>query len=313
MEAEVVAAGQAGTVTTRLARKSTTVLTALATTAVLITGCVTSPETTDSGWSENAHSLRQIGAALPGDYSTSLTREQRLGGQNPLVLNVRREVLTDHDRIAFTLTQRRGNEPPRAFLLGLEPGDADNELTGLFAPLDQSGQSRRRCTMLFTLRSDGFSGQSDPETCRFGEGDQATGLLKEIAFDGSQLVIGDRLMRLPGGEPVAEDQVHAFFRIRHFSGWGGRLENGVWRLARDFDLHSAAGYIEPLDAAGMSLGFGVEISLHTLSAAGGHILRLTVTDLHDGEILAQSWADPEAESIGIALPDLQVGLDMTPD
>jgi hypothetical protein len=288
-------------------------LAAMMATALLITGCATGPERSESTWPANTHSLREISATLPGDYSTSLTREQRLNGHDPLVLNVRREALIDQDRIAFTLTQRRGNEPPRAFLLGLEPGSVENELTGLFAPLDESGQTRRQCTMLFTVRSDGFSGQSDPESCRFGEGDQATGLLKEIAFDGSQLVIGDRLVRLPGGETVAEDQVHAFFRVRHFSGWGGRMENGDWRLARDFDLHSAAGYIEPLDAAGMSLGFGLELSRHTLSAAGQHILRLTLTDLENGEILAQSWADPEAESIGIALPDMQVGLDVTTD
>jgi hypothetical protein len=34
-----------------------------------------------------------------------------------------------------------------------------------------------------------------------------------------------------------------------------------------------------------------------------------VIDLDSGEILGESWSDPEADQLGIALPDLQVGLE----
>jgi hypothetical protein len=274
-----------------------------------LTGCATVAERGNDVEAVGLNLIAELHRTLPGDYATVLSRQQRLDAIEPLLLNVRAEPSFDPGELILVLAQRQGDGPLRSFLLTVSISETPDRLDGAFAPLDERGQPRRDCAMEFSVRTDGFSGQTDPQSCRFGEGERATGLIKEIAFDGDQLVIGDRLVRLADGMPAADDQIHSFFRVRYFSGWAGRLEGDRWRLAKAFELHSGDGYIEPVDAAGMSLGLGVELARHEPGSERGQILRLSLIDLDSGEILAQSWADPDAESLGIALPDVQVGLE----
>lgn len=274
-----------------------------------LAGCATIAERSDEKDTASLHLIAELHRTLPGDYATALSRQQRLNSIEPLLLNVRAEPSFDPGELVLVLAQRQGDGPLRSFVLTVSVSDTPDRLDGAFAPLDERGQPRRDCAMEFRVRADGFSGQTDPQSCRFGDGEQATGLIKEIAFDGDQLVIGDRLVRLADGMPAAADQIHSFFRVRYFSGWAGRLEGDRWRLAKAFELHSGDGYIEPVDAAGMSLGLGVELARHEPGSERRQILRLSLIDLDSGEILAQSWADPEAESLGIALPDVQIGLE----
>lgn len=279
-------------------------LPALIFSGLVLSACTTAPERPTENTPGMNPLLAELASALPGHYA-SLANDQA-GPENMLNMRVERESLLDPDRVAFMLTQSQPGQADRRFLLGLEPAVDQSQFEGRFAPVSRSGEISHHCQMRFQLREDGFSGQTRAEECRFGEGNHATGLIKEIAFDGRQLVIGDRLVQLADGSAAAPDQVHAFFRVRQFEGWAGRREGGDWRRASNFGLSSAGGYAEPVDAAGMSLGVGLELRRHRLPQ--GHILRLSVTDLASGELIAESWADPEAEALGLALPDLQVGL-----
>ncbi len=246
-------------------------------------------------------------AQLPGEYATSVAR----GDDEPPVMLEIRETMSDRRDLGYILTQRRSGENERRFLITLEQATLDgNRVDGGFAPLNADGQVRRECAMRFSVRPDGLSGETDPQECSFGEGDQATGLLKEIAFDGRQLVIGDRLVRLADGSPAADDVIQAFYPIRRFSAWAGRREGGAWQQAEAFELHSGASRVEPVDAAGMSLDLIVTLTRYRMGdEAGTDILRLSVSDRETGEVLAQSWADPDAESLGVAGPGVQIGLE----
>lgn len=279
-------------------------LSALILSGLLLSGCTTTPDRPGDMTVGMDPMLAELANALPGRYASLAASAQDQGGQ--LQLTVERESLLDPDRVAFMLIQNQPGQVERRFLLGLEPAGEQGHFNGRFAPISRSGEIQRDCRMVFQLRDNGFSGQTRPDECRFGEGDQATGLIKEIAFDGSQLVIGDRLVRLLDGSSAAPDQVHVFFPVRRFEGWAGRMEDGDWRRASSFVVSSGGTYVEPADAAGMSLGFGIELRRHQLPQ--GHILRLSVTDLDSGQLIGESWADPDAEALGLALPDLQVGL-----
>jgi hypothetical protein len=271
---------------------------------LMLSACTSTPERPDNQPLGLNPLLAELANALPGRYASLASGDGE--NEDALSLRVERESLLDPDRVAFMLTQSQPGQADRRFLLGLEPTVEQGRFEGRFAPIGRSGEISRHCRMSFQLREDGFSGQTQAEECRFGEGDQATGLIKEIAFDGRQLVIGDRLVQLPAGSAAAPDQVHAFFRVRHFDGWAGRLEGGDWRRASSYSLSSDGGYVEPTDAAGMSLGVGLELHRHRLPQ--GHILRLSAIDLESGVVIAESWADPDAEALGLALPDLQVGI-----
>lgn len=279
-------------------------LSALILTGLLLSACTTPvPRPAESAPGLDAQ-LAELARALPGQYASLGSAAH--GQDDQLRLTVEREALLDSNRVAFMLIQSQPGQSERRFMLGLEPAGEPGRFKGRFAPISRSGDIQRDCEMTFQLKEDGFSGQTQAEQCRFGEGNQSTGLVKEIGFDGRQLVIGDRLVDLGTGNAAGPDQIHVFFPVRHFDGWAGRLEGQDWRRAVAFELSTAGGFVEPVDAAGMSLGFGIELRRHRLPQ--GHILRLSVVEMASGELIGESWADPEAEALGLALPDLQVGL-----
>ncbi len=272
---------------------------------LLVAGCATAPETASDFSSPQTRALMEISQALPGEYLSSRNRQQRESSELPLRISIERMPSEQLEQAGFMLSQRQGDAQPRHFLIAMN-AEPSGRVAGAFAPLDEIGQVRRRCDMRFTIHSNGFSGETDPETCRFGA-DQNTGLLKEIAFDGNRLVIADRLIDLTNGEPLAGDQVYRLIRSRTYSGWAGRLEGDNWRLVREFDLATGDSR-QPDDAAGMTLGLAVDLEAIELQEGEEIVLRLNVTDNQTGEVLGQAWADPEAESLGIALPDIQIGL-----
>ncbi len=272
----------------------------------LLAACASAPES-PTARDASSSILAQLLTGLPGDYSTATGGD---AGQRVLRMAVRAETQTPDRQTLFSLTQFEDGVPPRRFLLQLGPGEQANELRGRFAPERADGQVEAYCELRFAIRSDGIAGRSNPADCRFGSGESAAGLLKEIAFDGAQLVIGDRLINLSSGEPLIADQIHAFHPVRRFQGWVGRLEHGAWRRSQPFLIDSSGAEAEPRDAAGMDLGLIIELHRHNLGNDGLPILRMTIRELQGEAVLGESWADPEAERIGIALPDLQIGLEL---
>ncbi len=280
-------------------------------TALVLSGCATTTtQPQERNNQERLHpALQEVAAALPGQYSTPA----RSGSSRRLQIEVIADPSAPPGTVRMMMIQTRSDRPdasPRQFQWQLQAADGDdNGLQGLFAPMNAAGQIQRHCAMSVSVRREGLTAQTEPTECSFGEGEQLTGLLKEIAFDGRQLVIGDRLIRIPSGEPAAEDQITRFVRDRVFTGWAGVRDGSDWRMAVDVEAVTGSTPIEPRDAAGMSLGLEIGIDHYEMSRSDQVKLRLSVTDTVSGEILGESWADADARSIGIALPDLQIGLE----
>lgn len=273
--------------------------------ALMLVGCATAPQTSTDP-DRPSPVLQQIAARLPGEY-VSIQDENR-----PVQsLSIERRSGAEPDEVAFSLIQAdAGGENQRRYGLSLQTAGIENRLDGRFALLNPQGRARRSCPMKFHVTDQGLVGETDPASCRFGEGAEAVGLLKEMAFDGQSIRIGDRLVEAESGEPRGEDQVIRFFRARQFSGWLGIRDGEEWRIARDFGLRPGVG-VEPLDAADMSLGVLIELNYYRMERGNDDILlRLTVTDVESGETIAESWAAPGSRNIGVALPDLQVGLNI---
>jgi hypothetical protein len=277
-------------------------------TLALLAGCAGLPEASDStpGDDRDAAVLAEIGRALPGDYSSAASREQHEDGGRPLWLSIRRVSATEPARIVFELEQRRGEDPARFFRLGLSPNPDSPGLDGFFAPTDRSGRIQRSCALSISIHSRGFNGLTNPSECRFGED---TGLLKEIAFDGRRLIIGDRLVQLSDGRSRGEDQVLTLYPVHVYSGWAGTRAGEDWHRAEAFRIHSGGDALALIDAAGMPIGVSVELARYTVAGDDTPLLRLRAFDSDSGQILAESWADPSARRLGVALPDFQVGLE----
>lgn len=216
--------------------------------------------------------------------------------------------------VETSLSQRSGDGTERNFILIFRPTSVATRLEGTFSPLDSRDRLAGSCPIEVTLRSDGFVARTNPGTCRFGAGGEEVALIKEIAHDGQTLVIGDRVVDPESGEKRMSDRVLQLERVRGYSGWVGVRDSGVhdhggdWRMADELTIQSDGLGLDPEDAAGMPLGVTLDLAPYRVRNGEPPVLRLRVFDSASGELLGQSWADPLATRIGLALPAVQVGL-----
>lgn len=272
--------------------------------AVVLSGCAATTTTESASEAQPPPLLRQLAAGLPGEY---VSVRETDGSAQRLRIDARAGSKARSVGLLMIQSDRDGSNE-RRYGLQLEPTEVDNRLAGRFAILDRNGQARRSCTMRFHVTSQGLVGQTDPESCQFGEGEESVGVLKEMAIQGRRLTIADRLVDPASGNSLGTDQVIRFLPAVAFSGWLGVREGGDWRVAQDFSLR-IGDRVEPLDAADMSLGVAVSLDYYRMERASATtMLRLTATDIETGEVVAESWAEPGSGSIGLALPKLQIGL-----
>lgn len=256
---------------------------------------------------EQARLLQNIAALLPGRYSNHLQwRENE--AEALYELDISMAPVDSPDRLVFQLVQAdAGGHGMRRFRLSLTPGRPGN-LSGELQSLGGAGEARGRCPMVFTATDAGFTGETDPRTCMFGSSGRRVGLLKEIAFDGVQVLIADRVVGSGEQARGEADQVLRFYRTRRFNGWAGVRKNAEsdWRIADDVQLHSEGGTAEPKDRRGHTLGIRVQLARVRWREDQPPILRLAVYDGDD--LIGYAWADPDARELGISLETLQVGL-----
>lgn len=200
----------------------------------------------------------------------------------------------------------------RRFRIGLEATELATRLAGSFEPLSDDDRALGRCALELIVRGQGVLARTDASSCQFGSGDGALALIKEIAHDGDRLVIADRVVAAGTDRAIQADRMLEAVRVREFRAWAGSRDSAdePWRMAGDVELRSDATSVRPRDAAGMPLGVELDLGLHRVSAQGPTVLRLRAFGIESGELLGQAWADPGAVRLGLALPQLQVGLDL---
>lgn len=273
--------------------------------ALLLGACATSPgpEPTAPPLSTE---LQQVAAALPGRYVSTLSRNRTGPAQT---LDIEHRSTGNENAIGLLMRQGSAGDEraARRFGLTLAAGQSAGRLDGRFAPLDDDGRAIASCDMRFRLAAGGLVGATDPSQCRFGSGETARGLLKEISFDGTRLVVGDRIVS--DGGTAAPDRIVTFLPSRRYTGWVGLREGERWRIAREISLRPDGRTLRPTDAADMALGVDLRLAYYRLEGESSELmLRLTVLDPESGEPLAEAWSEPRSHSLGLVLPDLQVGL-----
>ncbi|HKL52045.1 MAG TPA: hypothetical protein VJ908_12830 [Wenzhouxiangellaceae bacterium] len=256
----------------------------------------------------------RVARTLAGSYAGRSSASANEGDSTELIrLDARIERVAPGGVETF-MSQRQGEGAARDFALILRPTAVATRLEGTFSPLDAQGRPVGSCPIEVIVRRDGFVARTDAGTCRFGAGGEEVALIKEIAHDGQTLVIGDRVVDPESGETRLSDRVIQFERVRGYSGWigvrdsGAHDSQGAWRVADEISIRSDGLGLDPQDAAGMALGVTLDLAPYRVREGEPPVLRLRVFDSASGELLGQSWADPLATRIGIALPTIQVGL-----
>jgi len=255
-------------------------------------------------------STERVAQMLAGRYAgPSPGSESVADGPGSLTRLEARVERVSSQGVALRLSQRTGDGEERDFRLTLSPTSLVTRLEGTFAPLGPDGRPTGECPLEVSVRDAGFVARTSAETCRFGQDEAAVGLVKEIAHDGESLVIGDRVVNPDTGENRMPDRVLELDRVHRFRGWAGvREAQGSWRIAESLALDSDGIAVAPEDAGGMTLGLTLELAPHRVRDDQPPVLRLRVFDRASGRLLGQSWADSAATRIGMALPDVQVGL-----
>lgn len=279
---------------------------------VWLAGCA-APADRESG-EPGLASAERVARTLAGRYAGRTPAEAGEGDSAELVrLDARVERIAAAGVETF-MSQRQGDGAARDFVLVFRPTAVATRLEGTFSPLDVQGRPAGSCPIEVIVRSDGFVARTDPATCRFGSGSNEVALIKEIAHDGQTLVIGDRVVDPESGETRMSDRVVEFERVRDYSGWAGVRDSvrddsqGAWRVDDAIAIRSDGVGLDPEDAAGVPLGVTLDLAPYRARDGESPVLRLRVFDSASGELLGQSWADPLATRIGIALPTVQVGL-----
>lgn len=280
-------------------------LAALLASALCLGACATTSEPSRETLDAERR-LSSIAGALPGRYASVAG-----GDTASRVLVIERRASDRPDSLALELRQSGGDSTVRRFGLTLRASDTALALDGSFAPLDETGRARGSCAMKFHMREGGLVGRTDERDCRFLQEGEATGLLKEIAFDGRQLVIGDRLINLDD-ERVISESVLTFMPALAYQARIGRREGDSWRVSTDSTLTPGGPAVRPRDAADMALGVAIGLDYFRPGSDAPVMLRLSVTDADSGEPIADAWAGAQADSFGITLPSLQVGVERRP-
>jgi len=217
------------------------------------------------------------------------------------------------DAAVLQMLQRDASGIERRFRLVLQATGVATRLSGSFEPLADDDSTLGSCALELIIRNEGLLARTDAASCRFGSAETAVGLIKEIAHDGNRLVIADRVVAVGTDRAIRPDRVLEAARVRTFQLWAGRRDgaDAPWRMARNLEIRSDGGIVQPRDPAGMTLDVGLDLALHRLSSQGPTVLRLRAFDLNTGDLLGQAWADPAAVRLGLALEMLQAGLELS--
>jgi hypothetical protein len=284
---------------------------ALLAAGLLLAGCATAPEPPPVARPGTDALVDALAERLTGTYAGRAPG----AAMATVRLQVRPQSAPGTRPARLELLQTVGSGEPRRFLLALVASPTvPGQLAGAFSPLDAAGQRQGECPLTGSARDGGVVLTTSAATCRFGSGDGEVALVKEIAFDGERLVIGDRVLGADG-RTVTADSLMEFLPVHRYTGWAGRRDAGAdaWRRADGLALDSDGRGTTLRDAGGMPLGLELELAPYWPEADAAVLLRLRVFDSASGELLGQAWADPGATRVGLAVDGVQVGLERVED
>jgi len=288
---------------------------------VLLSGCASQKESEKPADETltNTRVLAQLQQYLPGHYSNFAQQwqDQKL----PLrLLDI--DLLRASDTEAWYLTQQRENtvsgQQLRLQILAITTS-AENHITFRFAPFNGKASQAltavlnhqvaflEGCEVTLFPAVDGLVGKTSAETCLLPGQSEHTGLIKSIKIQAGIITIGDQLAE--NGEVQGEISIQQFYRSQQFSGWAGKISaHTAWQRAAPFVIFSDGEELALVDSDGVKIGVNIRLTQVPWKKDEKMILRLDLLDPATGKTSAYAFTDANAESIGLNLGDVQLGL-----
>lgn len=179
---------------------------------------------------------------------------------------------------------------------------------------------RPGCEVYWTFVEDYFKGYMKERACSFvsKRSGKEIFVTDNLRLTPDEIWIRDEAFDADGNRIFGnvDGLHHKNRRVRYFSGWGGvkiagpgaTADDDEWHFVERFTLHNEGQIVPIVGKDGQSSGYSIQLAYLTYQNTSRPVLKLGLIDDSTGETIAYSWANPEAEMIGMNLRWAQVGL-----
>lgn len=182
------------------------------------------------------------------------------------------------------------------------------------------------CEVYWRRNGDHFLGNTVEGACRIKSRRSGKTMIisDNLYLDDDEIWIHDRAVDEQGNLIFGHkgNVPHKLRRARVFTGWAstrktdapeGASGGDAWNFVGDLTVHDQGDRIALVTKDGQELGYSIELAQLVYARTKVPILKLAVYEKgSDKKSLAYTWANPEAERIGVNLGKIQVGLTLKP-
>lgn len=180
--------------------------------------------------------------------------------------------------------------------------------------------ARPGCEVYWTLVGDYFKGYMKERACNFvsERSGKKIFVTDDLRLTPDEIWIRDEAFDADGNRIFGNvDGIHHKNRkVRYFTGWGGvkiagpgaTEDDDDWHFIQQFVIHNEGQIVPIVGKDGQSSGYSIQLAFLTYQNTSRPVLKLGLIDDKTGKTISYSWANPDAEMIGINLRWAQVGL-----
>ena len=174
------------------------------------------------------------------------------------------------------------------------------------------------CEVFWKHNGEFFDGYMKDKACHFfsKRPNKEIYITDTLRLTDSEIWISDKAFDAEGNKIFGRDVPHKNRKVRKFKAWMGVKKNKVdpaydgddMFFSSDIEMHNEGHTVQLLDDDGQPTGYSVQLAQLTYQNTRTAILKLGVIEDASGKTLVYTWANTDADRIGINLRWLQAGL-----
>ncbi|MCP4925607.1 MAG: hypothetical protein GY916_06670 [Gammaproteobacteria bacterium] len=180
--------------------------------------------------------------------------------------------------------------------------------------------ARPGCEVYWTFVGDHFKGYMKERACNFvsERSGKKIFITDDLRLTKDEIWIRDEAFDADGNRIFGNvDGIHHKNRkVRYFTGWGGvkiagpgaAEDDDEWHFLPQFVIHNEGQIVPIVGKEGQLSGYSIQLAFLTYQNTSRPVLKLGLIDDKTGKTISYSWANPDAEMIGLNLRWAQVGL-----
>ena len=269
---------------------------------------------------------------LPGAYS-NFSQAHDQGPDSPVIdINIR-QLKTETNLVFLYESELRDLDSSSREIYWLKPNQQTGQAELYFTPLREDELSlplqdilsiawqrvEHGCVIRISRAGNKFSGQTNPDTCRFRHPVQGEmSLSRSLSIDRDALIINTGLKSTTGSR-TSDEALLELQKHRMFTGWASVRPGAsqqqdqalMWPLLSHVFSIRDDGRLNPLrDQQMVPMGFGLQLArLHRFEGEKPYY-QLSVINLESGQTQAYQWFKPDSERMNVNLDWFQTQLEL---